>query len=219
MNVMKRLLEAVQDIWEQYYEHPFVLGIQNGTLEKKKFRYYMIQDYLYLIDYTKVFGIGLAKATSQKSRNIFTKYIQSLNKELDIHHGYMKSLQITQEEIAYTRSSLDNLSYTSYMLRVAYEGSEAETLAAVLSCAVSYEYIANHMKKMNPYCEKDDFYGDWISGYGSKSYHLENEELINMLEEMTEEYSQKQIQNLIEIFVNCSRYELEFWNMAWQLKK
>jgi len=39
---------------------------------------------------------------------------------------------------AATPRALDNLSYTSYMLRVAYEEGEAEVLAAILSCAYSY---------------------------------------------------------------------------------
>ncbi len=32
--------------------------LQTAALDKEKFKYYMIQDYLYLIDYTKVFAIG-----------------------------------------------------------------------------------------------------------------------------------------------------------------
>ena len=48
METTKRLYQAVQEIWEGYYRHPFVQGIQNGTLDRNKFRYYILQDYLYL---------------------------------------------------------------------------------------------------------------------------------------------------------------------------
>ena len=54
MKVTEYLLDSVKDIWEEYHAHPFVLGIADGTLDKEKFRYYIIQDYLYLIDYAKV---------------------------------------------------------------------------------------------------------------------------------------------------------------------
>lgn len=49
-------------IWDAYNEHPFVLGIQNGTLERDKFRYYIMQDFLYLKDYAKTYAVGVAKA-------------------------------------------------------------------------------------------------------------------------------------------------------------
>ena len=42
MNTTERLLAATTEIWKAYNEHPFVLGIQNGTLDTDKFRYYII---------------------------------------------------------------------------------------------------------------------------------------------------------------------------------
>ena len=53
MKTSERLLNASKTIWDAYNEHPFVLGIQNGTLERDKFRYYIMQDFLYLKDYAK----------------------------------------------------------------------------------------------------------------------------------------------------------------------
>ena len=62
MTMTERLLEATKEIWDGYNETPFVKGIADGSLDHEKFKYYMIQDYLYLLDYTKVFSIGTAKA-------------------------------------------------------------------------------------------------------------------------------------------------------------
>ena len=58
MTMTERLLEATKEIWDGYNETPFVKGIADGSLDHEKFKYYMIQDYLYLLDYTKVFSIG-----------------------------------------------------------------------------------------------------------------------------------------------------------------
>ena len=70
MKTTERLLAAAKDIWAAYNEHPFVLGIQDGTLAWEKFKYYIIQDYLYLEEYAKVFALGIAKAKkSQKPGN------------------------------------------------------------------------------------------------------------------------------------------------------
>ena len=122
MKTTERLLAAAKDIWAAYNEHPFVLGIQNGTLAREKFKYYIIQDYLYLEEYAKVFALGIAKAKSPETIQLFSKYVTLLTEgEMDIHRGYMGKFAVSREELEATPRALDNLSYTSYMLRVAYE--------------------------------------------------------------------------------------------------
>ena len=173
------------------------------------------QDYLYLKEYAKVFAIGVAKAKSLETANLFAKYIEVMNGELDVHHGYMGKFKVSQEEIDQMKPSLDNLSYTSYMLRVAYEEGEAEILAAILSCAYSYEVIAKRIVENNPNSVNDEFYGDWVKGYASKEYASGNIILIETMNELAKDYTQTQMQHLVDIFVACSRYELAFWQMAW----
>ena len=78
MKLTTQMSAAVEDIWAEYYTHPFVKGIENGTLDQEKFRYYIKQDYLYLIEYTKVFGIGIAKAKSTEMTKLFASYEHSI---------------------------------------------------------------------------------------------------------------------------------------------
>lgn len=219
MNTAERLLEAAKEIWKAYNEHPFVRGIQEGTLDRERFRYYIIQDYLYLEDYAKTFAVGVAKAKTLQVANLFAKYISVMNGELDVHNGYLARLKVTQEEIDSTPRSLDNLSYTSYMLRVAYEEGEAEILAAILSCAYSYEIIAKNIVKNNPDAVNHAFYGEWIRGYSSSEYAEENKLLLKALNDLTAAYTENQIRHLVDIFVACSRYELAFWEMSWMKKE
>lgn len=218
--MIERMLKATEDIWNSYSVHPFVKGIEEGTLSKEKFRYYIIQDYLYLVEYAKVFGIGLAKSTNLEIVKLFSNYIHQLTEsEMDIHSGYMAELNITHQQLKEMPVALNNLSYTSYMLRVAYEEGVAEIIAAILACAYSYEVIARNMVKNNPDCINDRFYGDWIKGYSSEKYSEENKYLIDIFEKVTCEYTEKQKEHLVDIFVACSRYELEFWDMAWNSLK
>ncbi len=220
MTTTERLLLAAEEIWQSYYVHPFVKGIEQGTLDKEKFRYYILQDYLYLQDYAKAFAIGIAKAKSQEMTNLFSGYITLLTgSEMNIHHGYMGRLALTQEEVDTTPRALDNLSYTSYMLRVAYEEGEAEILTAILACACSYEAIAKNMVKNNPGCVEHEFYGQWVAGYAAEEYAKENRVLTETLNQLTGNYSEKQLQHLTEIFVACSRYEYLFWDLSWRMSK
>ncbi len=220
MKTTQRLLAATEDIWAAYHDHPFVLGIQDGTLDREKFRYYIIQDYLYLEEYLKVFAVGIAKAKRPETVGLFSKYVTLLTQgEMDIHRGYMGKFAVSREELDRTPRALDNLSYTSYMLRVAYEEGEAEILAAILACAYSYEVIAKTMVERAPAAAEHPFYGEWVRGYVDPHYSQANVLLLDTLDALTEGYDEARLRHLTDIFVACSRYELAFWDLAWNMSK
>lgn len=209
------LYERVKDLWTSFYDHPFVDGIGSGKLDKEKFKFYMIQDYLYLIAYAKVYSLGVVKSTDEKTMAKFSSLANGiLNTEMSIHRNYMKELGITEEEINNTKMALNNASYSNYMLSVSFSGGVAEIAVSLLSCLWSYEFIGHHLYKK--YGIKDNFYADWIKGYISEEYHEMNVWLLDLVNTNTQNISEKQKENLIEIFVNTSRYEGLFWDMAYK---
>lgn len=217
MKTSSRLLESAKELWQAYYNHPFVLGIQNGDLDKDKFRFYNIQDYLYLLDYAKVFAIGMTKTSDPEVMHIFAKYIaQIMDSEMNTHEGYMHTLHISKEEL--TKPALACRSYTSYMLACAQNGGAAEALTAILACALSYEHIAKEMLRRNPTAMEHPFYGDWVKMYASAEYAEENIMLCDLIDRLTETYTEEQMENLKDIFYACARYEKGFWDMAWKME-
>ena len=127
----------------------------------------------------------------------------------------MGRLGVTQQELDSTPRSIENLSYTSYMLRVAYEEGEPEILAAILSCALSYEDIAKNIVKNNPDSVNHELFGNWIKCYSGEEYCATNQILVNAIEEAAKDYNESQLNHLAEIFRNCSLYEMGFWDMAY----
>ena len=219
MTTTERLLQGSRDIWAGYHTHPFVKGIADGSLDEDKFRFYMIQDYIYLIDYANVFALGVAKARDMETMRLFAGYVhQILDGEMEIHKGYMHRLGISLQEAEATPAALDNVSYTAYMLKVAYEEGPAEIAAAILSCALSYEHIARRIVQEHPQAEAHPFYGEWVSGYANDEYSAANRVLIDLTERLATGYSETQLRHLEEIFIACSRYEMAFWDMAWEKK-
>ena len=82
MNVTKRFLDSTAELWDAYLDHPFVKGIADGSLDEEKFRYYMVQDYLYLIEYARVFALGVAKAKDLSSMRLFAAYVKQIMDEV-----------------------------------------------------------------------------------------------------------------------------------------
>ena len=69
-----------------------------------------------------------------------------------------------------------------------------------------------------PGAAEHPFYGEWIRSYASDEYAQTNRALIELMDELAEGASEAQIGALTDIFVRCSRYELAFWDMAWEVR-
>ena len=217
-SVSYRLHDAAAPIWEACLKHPFVTGIGDGTLAVEKFRYFMLQDYLYLFDYARVFAMGVVKARDPRLMRTFAANVDAiLGGEMEIHRTYMARLGITEEQVFAVKPALDNLSYTNYMLSVASTGGPAEIVASILACSWSYAEIGQALARI-PGAAEHPFYGEWIQGYASDSYAATNQSLIELMDALAADASGEQLAQLTDIFVNCSRYELGFWDMSWEMR-
>ena len=216
--VSDRLHQAAAPVWAKCLEHPFVKGIGDGSLDVEKFKFFMLQDYLYLLNYAKVFALGVVKARDPELMRTFARNVEAvLNGEMNIHRAYMKRLGITGEAVSAVQPALDNLSYTNYMLSVAGAGTAVVIVASILACSWSYAEIGQALAKA-PGALEHPFYGEWVRGYAGAEYAATNDALIALMNDLAEEASEEQQKYLTEIFVNCSRYELGFWDMSWEMR-
>lgn len=217
-SVSYRLHDAAASIWEACRKHPFVTGIGDGTLAVEKFQHFMLQDYLYLFDYARVFSLGVVKARDPELMRTFAVNVDAiLGGEMKIHRAYMKRLGITEEQVFAVKPALDNLSYTNYMLSVASSGSPMEIVASILACSWSYAEIGQALATI-PGAAEHPFYGEWIQSYSSEEYAATNQALIELMDSLTANATEEQIAYLTDVFVNCSRYELGFWDMSWEMR-
>ena len=218
VTVSEVLHQAAAPVWERCLNHPFVTGLGDGSLPVEKFRYFMLQDYLYLFDYARVFALGVVKARDPELMRSFAASVESiLNGEMKIHRAYMQRLGITEAQVFAVQPALDNLSYTHYMLSVANAGTPVEIVASILACSWSYAEIGQALAKL-PGALEHPFYGEWVQSYAGEEYAAMNQGLIDLMNKLAENVSDEQLEHLKEIFVNCSRYELGFWDMAWEMR-
>jgi len=212
-----RLLNDSIPYWNHYLRHPFLQKLANGTLSHDRYTGYMMQDYLYLKEYGRCFLLGMVKGTDPAFRAVCEHYLKRINNfELDVHRGAFEALGISKQDLERAVPSLENLGYTSYMLKVCLEGKQEEILISILACALSYEYIAHEIVKEKPEALNDPLYGSWFAQYDSADYAKENEDLCALLDDLTRELSKERLDALENIFETCSRFEMGFWNGAWQ---
>lgn len=209
-----RLWKQVQPIWDAYLEHPFVKGIGDGTLDKEKFKHWMKQDYVYLIEYSRIFAIGSSKSPDLETMTMFANLLHStLNMEMALHRDYAARFGITNEELEATEPSATMTAYTSYMLNVSQLGGVENAIASVLACAWSYNYIGRELAK-HPGSLEHEFYGDWVKMYASDEFTELATNCQKLMNDYTIGKSEKELQALEDIVVKTSKFEYMFWDMA-----
>ncbi|MFD1706653.1 thiaminase II [Siminovitchia sediminis] len=214
-----RLYENAKEIWEKSYRHPFVQEIGQGTLDEQKFIYYMKQDYVYLIDYVKLFAIGVQKAKDVETMNRFAHLLhEHLHFEMELHRQYAEEFGISRQELEDTEPAPVNLAYTRYMLNVAHNGTLAELISALLPCAWHYSETGRRLKEryreglsLNPYKK-------WIETYASEQFGALGEWLIQLLNDLTEGKPERELAELEKHFIITSKYEYLFWDMNYRLE-
>ncbi|WP_082234504.1 thiaminase II [Halobacillus massiliensis] len=213
-----RLYDSSKAIWDKYLEHPFVKGIGDGSLEIDKFKFFMEQDYLYLIDYCRVFALGSVKAVTLETMTLFADLLHStLNEEMALHLKYAEKIGISREELESTAPSSTLLAYTSYMLNKAHQGSEAEVVACVLACTWSYNEIGLALNRVEG-ASNHEFYGDWVQMYASDEFTELAKKMKQLMNELADDKPEREKAHLVEIFVHTSKLEYLFWEMAYQKK-
>lgn len=209
-----RLYRNVQPIWRKNHEHPFVTGIGDGTLERGKFIHYMKQDYVYLIEYAKLFAIGAQKANDLVTMERFANILHdTLHFEMELHRQYAAEFGITREELETTTPTPMNLAYTSYMLKVAGNGTLAELVACLLPCAWDYWEIGKLLEFKYGETLRDNPYRQWVETYSSETFGEGAKWLILLMDELADGKTDKELNRLEEHFQVTSKFEYLFWEM------
>lgn len=211
------LFNESKKIWDEYLKHPFIVEMGKGTLDKEKFRNYLVQDYLYLLDYAKVYAMGLIKSDDVNHMKFFKDSVNGIMEdESATHIAYLKELGEDIKTLQRHKIKLENENYTNFMKSVALTGDIQDLIIAVLPCAWSYYYIAKEMKEIYKDNLENNYYAAWIDSYSCEEYRMCAKENIDLANELCVNIDDNKKEKLKEIFIKGSLYEMEFWQMAYK---
>ena len=217
MSFSRGLKAKAAKVWEDGYNHPFVQELGMGTLDKEKFKFYLLQDYQYLLQYAKVFATAVVKSDTEELMTRFSTiqhYI--LANEMSLHRKYMAGFGVTKEEMLSVKPSLYNSAYTANMLAFGQTGGLAEIFAAVFPCAWTYADYAKRLKEQ--YADRLDgnFYKTWVEQYASAEFSDSFEWFYDALDNIVSNMTDNQREKIEGIFISSVEFEYLFWDMAYK---
>lgn len=202
-------------IWEAILSHPFVEGIGQGTLPVEKYEFYLKQDYIYLIDFSRVFALASAKAQHLDDMGYFATLLDlTLNTEMDLHRRTCAEFGIQRDELENTPPAMVTLAYTSFLVKTCYEEPLPGIVAALMPCAWGYADIALHLKARG--LPDVGYYRDWIETYASEDFVGWARWLQQRMDAFAADASQPLRDHWLDLYAQSARFELMFFEMGWQ---
>jgi thiaminase/transcriptional activator TenA len=204
------LWEEAEPIWRGISQHPFLMAVKGGTLPEEKFRYYIIQDYLYLEAFARSVALALAKAPDATTMASLSKRIATPT-ERPYHRKLMPLLGISQAEVEKTVPSPTNLAYSNHILRVAALEPLGPTAAALLPCPWTYHELGPVLGFV-----EHPVYGPWCSIYAEGFLEESVKTWRMVVDRMASQASAGELASMRSAFLTSIRYELMFWDMAYK---
>jgi len=213
MKLTDRLHHAASPIWQKTLHHPFVTGLGDGTLPLEKFRFYMCQDYVFLMEYSRLLALATVKAPDLEMMGRFANLLDAtLNREMALHRTFASQCGISAEALAQTKASPTTHAYTRHLVSVAAFGDLAEVITALLPCQWGYCEIGQLLAKQGKPTAAP-FYCQWIDMYASPEFAALAMWLRDVLDSLDGTVRENRLQ---EIFTTSARYEFLFWDMAYR---
>ena len=217
-NTFNLLKENHIENWLLYTKHEFINKLINDTLKEEKFLNYLIQDYLFLIQFSKAWSLAILKSDNLEEMKIAASTVNDLiNFEMELHITLCANYGISKSDLENADEENANIAYTRYVLELGYSGDFLDLLSALAPCVLGYGEIGLNCQNSNP---KTLMYKKWIETYSSIEYQnvcenvsglIDNAFLLRLGDDFA---STHKWQKVNKIFNKSTLLEIDFWNMA-----
>ncbi len=196
-----KLWESSQDVITKIYRLPFLLQLQNGTLPEASFKFYLQQDALYLLDFSRALAITATKApTVEQTLLLYDFASGALRYERALHQDYLGDTAPVEPTAAC-------FSYTHMLLSSAYHRTYWQSIAALLPCFWIYAEVANYLF---PNLAQHTPYRHWVEAYVAPEFTHGVERLCKVVDKAP--ISNTEFETMIELFRAAVILEYRFWD-------
>jgi thiaminase/transcriptional activator TenA len=213
----QRLWSSIAGLYGQIIAHPFLAGLADGSLDQERFRFYVVQDALFLRDYARALSVCGARAPTEDDVAMFNQHAaEAIAVERRLHASFLADFGLTPAEVESTPMAPTNQAYTSYLLASVYAGSFAEALAAELPCYWIYAEVGGHLLERG---SPDPLYRRWIDTYGGEEFAAVVQAVRDLTDRVGAGLGDAELARVHQRFITTSRYEWMFWDAAWRLER
>ena len=206
------------DPWRAYTHHPFVEGLGDGSLPRAAYLRYLVQDYVFLIHFSRAWALAVTKAGTVDEMRFAARTLNALlNEEIALHVKTCAAEGLDESTLFAAQELPQNIAYTRYVLDAGHSGDFLDLLAALAPCVLGYGEIGLRLAAMG----KDTSYADWIKTYAGGDNQALCHEVGALLDAAVHRRlgdapeSAPRWPELSQRFATATQLEIGFWDMAW----
>ena len=194
---------------------PFNTELAAGSLAPERFRFYILQDAIYLGQYSRLLALAAARAPDAVTLQSFAQSaLGAVAVEQRLHEHYLGEFGVGPAAVAAAEPMPDCLAYTSFLLATAYHEPWPVLVAALLPCFWIYWDVASAITRS---AAPDNRYQAWIDTYADEAFGAAVARVIGTADEAAA--AQPQLRPaMLRAFGRSTQYEYLFWDGAYQMR-
>ncbi|WP_103561217.1 TenA family protein [Actinomadura rubteroloni] len=200
MSLAARLEELGRPLVEEQLCHPTVAGIARGDLDAAVFRSWLEQDYLFLLDYVRVFSRLAWQAPSAHLGDLVDLAHATFHDELALHRSLSGAFGA---DLDGARPGPACVAYTTFLLDAAADYGDG--LAALYPCMWGYSRLGA-LLAANPPAEPR--FRRWVDTYADPEFAALARRIGQMIDEAAPDPVRAE-----RLFLDGMRHELAFWDV------
>lgn len=209
--------EGAGAAWSDYTRHAFVEGLGDGTLPRAAFLHYLIQDYVFLVHFSRAWSLAVVKSETLDEMKICAGTVDALvNHEMALHVKTCAAEGIDEATLFAATEAVENLAYTRYVMDAGVQGDFLDMMAALAPCVMGYGEIGLRLADVK---SDDTPYAEWIATYADPEY----QSVCTRVGAMIDAAVARRIGDLSttprapvlqDRFTTATRLEVGFWQMG-----
>lgn len=214
MKFSDKLYQKVHYLWEEATQKSFLTEMATGTLDEDRFKNYILQDYLYLLDYVDIISHISNLRDGMHLKDFFNKIMDETRNEIyRVHIPNMKKFRICYGNISRYKKAPIISEYVEYIHSNLYREGFLACLSALLQCSWIYAYIGKSLTKKYSFEICNSPYKFWFDAYTCLEYVEANRMWIDIFDNELANIGAKEKDKFYQIFETCARYENKFWDI------
>ena len=208
-NFFYKLKSGCKKEWSEYTNHKFLSDLVSNKLPDKKFKNYLVQDYVFLQQFLKILALSVYKSTNFEEINRSVNFIKGIDNEIKLHINYCKKWKISLKSLNNIVVDKANSAYTDYVMGVGKNGGNLDIFSCLSVCIIGYGEIGFNLSKIKNW--KKSKYSSWIKMYSSNEYQQVAKDNIDYLDILLKNNKGKKINILKKNFKRSTILERNFW--------
>jgi len=216
MNLFERLQADSPDVWSSYVDHEFVRKLGQGDLPLGAFKHYLVQDYLFLIQFARAYALAIYKSPSVDDMYRALEGVKAiLDVELNLHLELCEEWGLDRQSIEAAPEMSQTMAYTRLVLEAGMAGDLLDLQVALAPCVLGYAEIGKTLAEHHKATLVDNPYRRWIEEYSGDAYQEAAEGFATWMDETARIYlTEARYPRQLKLFEKASALEADFWQMG-----